>query len=90
MERSCHQTTVIMSGVHSRALNDCVWTNSVTLLSLPISVVVSTRIQMACDAADKGIMTFTIHYLFKHADLHTHPHFRSLLSVSCVGGQQWN
>lgn len=33
-------------------------------------------------------MTFTIRYLFKHADVHTHAHFRSLLRVSCVGGHE--
>lgn len=58
-------------------------TNSVTLLSLPISVVVSARIQMARDAAGEGIMTFTIHYLFKHADLRTHAHFRSVECELC-------
>lgn len=75
--------------VHSGALNDCVWTNFVMLLSVPISVVVSTCIRIVWDTASAGIMTFTIRYLFKHADVHTHAHFACAVWVGvCSVSQQ--
>lgn len=56
------------------------------LLSMAINVVASMHTEMVQDVPTKAKVTFSISYLFKHAD--THEHLRSLLRLSCKVGHE--
>lgn len=70
-----------MTPVHSRALNDCVWTNFVMLLSVPVCAVMVTGIQKVLRPGRWGRRR----HLLSSVCSNNHARIRRFFSESCVG-----